>query len=113
MKKKTKLIIGIIFLSIIILFVIAYFSNSLALFGLCKPGTKLGRGGFGQRFCYIPSGFEEQPCDKKTDCGTGECFLVDPNKTIGKGICRDLPYGCNVRIDENGNFDEKEVLCVD
>ncbi len=112
MTKKLKIILAIGMIAIVTLFIVAYFSNSLALLGLCKPGDKIGQG-LGPRFCYTPSGFEGKPCDKATDCGTGGCVLVDSNKTTGKGICRDLPFGCNVWIDENGKFDENAVLCVD
>ena len=112
MMKKIKLMSGIIIAIIFVSLIIAYLSNSLVFLGLCKPGDKIG-GGLGPGFCYTPSSFAGKPCDKATDCGTGECVLADPNRTTGKGICQDLPFGCNVWIDENGKFDESAVLCVD
>ena len=113
MTKKLKIILAIGIIVIVALFIVAYFSNSLALLGLCKPGDKIVQG-LGPHFCYTPSGFAGNPCDKATDCGTAAgCVLVDKNKTIGKGICRDMWLGCNIWIDENGKFDESGVLCAD
>ncbi len=113
MKNKRKTIIVIALVVFIGLFTFAYMTDSLRFLGLCKPGYKFYIAPFAGPSCYKPSGFEGQPCDKSTDCGTGGCRLVNPNVTTGKGVCTDLRFGCNVWIDEEGNFDPKEVLCVD
>lgn len=91
--------------------VIAYFSDLLVPFGLCRPGMKFVQGPFGEKFCYTPSGFEGQPCDRQTDCGTGGCILVDENRTTGKGICKDVAFGCIQTIDEDGNIGP--MICID
>jgi hypothetical protein len=113
--KKNKLILLFI-MGIMILattFLVVYFSNSLAFFNLCKPGEKIRENSRGDHFCYTPSGFAGLPCDKKTDCGTGSCSLEDPTKTTGKGTCRDSNLGCYIWIDENGEFDESNEVCLD
>ena len=79
----------------------------------CPEGEVIRRAPFSGTFCLKPSGFEGMPCDRQTDCRTGYCFLVDASAATGKGICSDLPFGCNVFIDENGSFDPEMVLCVD
>lgn len=78
----------------------------------CPEGQMVGRG-LGPAFCYTPTGKQGMPCDRATDCGGGECFLVNASASVGKGECNDLPFGCAVRIDENGEFDPEMVLCVD
>ncbi len=78
----------------------------------CPEGQLIGRG-LGPAFCYTPSGHNGQPCDRSTDCGGGSCVLVNASASVGKGECHDLPFGCFVRIDENGSFDPTAVLCVD
>ncbi|MFH0819682.1 MAG: hypothetical protein V1892_01480 [bacterium] len=110
--KKTKLILGIFVALFLVSFIIAYCFNSLGFLGLCRVGYKIGQG-MGLRFCYKPTGFDGRPCDRKTDCGGGECFLVDQNRLTGRGICNDLPYGCHTRINEKGNFNAGEILCID
>lgn len=114
MSKKMKIILAIGIIVMFTLFIIiAYFSNSLVSLGLCKPGDKIGKGLPGPDFCYTPSGFAGNPCDKATDCGSGRCALVDSHKTTDNGICKDLSYGCNVWIDENGKFDVYYEICED
>lgn len=127
MKKTTKLIIVIIIAILLIsaLFVIAYYSNHSESLELCKPGDKIGYN-MGGQFCYTPSGFQGKSCDKSTDCGTAAgCVFIteflrehftDSSKIKlagSKGYCKDLPYGCYVWIDKDGNYNEKEDLCVD
>jgi len=78
----------------------------------CPEGQLVGRG-LGPAFCYTPTGKQGQPCDRATECGGGSCVLVNPGAWTGKGECHDLPFGCYVRIDENGNYDPTAILCVD
>lgn len=112
-----KIIIGILLVSLIVLFLLAYMTNSLRFLGLCAPGYKSYLAPFAGPSCYIPSGFAGQPCDRKTDCGNAGCMLVNPNNTIGKGVCVDLPFGCHTWIDENGTWEIVNnvtvALCVD
>jgi hypothetical protein len=114
-----KVGITVVIVIIFSLIVLAYFNNSLALFGLCKPGDKIVQGNkfSGTDYCYTPSGFEGRPCNKASDCGNNpisECFLSDKNAIINKGICKDaIRGGCYVLIDENGNFDEEYPICYD
>lgn len=103
------IILGIIVLTLFV----AYFSNALGVFNPCKPGDEIREYTRGGHFCYTPSGFAGLPCDKKTDCGTGSCSLEDPTKTTEKGTCRDSELGCYIWIDENGEFDEANVVCKD
>ena len=76
----------------------------------CPEGQLVGKG-LGPAFCYTPTGFAGLPCDRKTDCGGGYCFLVNENAAVGKGVCSDLPFGCHQQIDENGEI--QPMLCVD
>lgn len=78
----------------------------------CPEGQLVGRG-LGPGFCYTPTGKQGMPCDRATECGGGSCVLVNPGAWTGKGECHDLPFGCYVRIDENGNYDPEAMLCVD
>ncbi|OGY87644.1 MAG: hypothetical protein A2233_01695 [Candidatus Kerfeldbacteria bacterium RIFOXYA2_FULL_38_24] len=109
--KKLKIVLIIVGIVIVVIFGVVYFSNSLAKSGLCRPGTKFMHGPFGEKFCYTPSGYEGKPCDKASDCGSGRCILVDENKTIGKGVCQDITYGCVRFADDNGSFDS--MICLD
>lgn len=111
MTKKNKVVVLAIVLILIIVLIIIYFSGFTGRFGFCPPGKKIG-GGF-INFCYTPSIFEGKSCDKKTDCGEGNCVLSHPERAKDKGVCDDLMRGCSVYINEAGNYNEKEVICVD
>ena len=78
----------------------------------CPPGQLVGRG-IGPGFCYTPTGKQGDACDSELDCEGGYCILVDENAATGKGVCSDLPFGCHVFIDKNGDFDTEAILCVD
>ena len=77
----------------------------------CAPGERAITGPFGENFCLMPSGHEGEPCDRESDCGTGNCALVNGAAVTGRGICRDLMFGCNSWIDNEGNAGPE--LCVD
>ena len=78
----------------------------------CPEGQLVGRG-LGYPFCFTPSGKAGEPCDRETECNGGYCILEDASLSSGKGYCADLPFGCHVFIDENGEFDPEMMLCVD
>jgi len=90
------------------LLIVAYFSNSLKIFGLCKPGMELGTMPAGS-FCYKPSGYDGKPCNRQTDCGTVSCVLVDRYSLKGK--CEDIVFGCHQLIDKDGNLES--LVCID
>ncbi len=109
------LLTGGVLIIIILITIIgkAYFTNTLAPLGICKPGDKSGQG-MGPKFCYTPTGFAGKPCDRPKDCGTGGyCALADKRKEKEKGICLDTPIGCYIWIDENGNYDLNDETCSD
>lgn len=108
-KKSGFIIIGVIVVIVVILSV--YLLNRPNPFELCKPGEKFMIGPFGERFCYTPSGYEGNPCDTKTDCGTGNCVLINESKKTGRGVCEDVTYGCIQFIDETGSIEPK--MCID
>lgn len=131
-KKKSLKKRGYIFLTLpFIIFLIATvgFAIANALYGLnlCKPGDKLGYSNIGYHpFCYTPSGFQGKPCNKSTDCrNAAGCALTtklqwelatEKTKIMlagSKGHCEDLIYGCNTWIDKEGNYNEKDEICVD
>ena len=111
MERRSKIIIlALVLIGLVIILAYLYFSNKLAVFGLCKPGMKYGRGGLVGRFCYTPSGYEGQSCNKKTDCGNGNAqCVVGKNETNG-GVCRDVVFGCTPFIDNEGNI---QSICID
>lgn len=116
MTKKIKFIIiflTILIISTIIFFVIAFLNGSLEKFGICKPEEKIGYYHIiNGKYCYKPSGYEGQFCDKQTDCGTASCILVDENKTTGKGVCKDKTFSeCGYFLDKNGN--KERTMCAD
>jgi len=96
---------------IILLILVAYFLNFFSKYGLCKPGMKFFEGPFNEKFCYTPSGYGGQPCNKQTDCGTASCVLIDENKIDDGGICIDIVRGCSIQIDKLGELGS--MICVD
>lgn len=113
MSKKIKLILIILIISTIIFFVIAFLNGSLEKLGLCKPGEKIGYYHIiNSKYCYKPSGYDGQLCDKQTDCGTASCVLIDENKTTEKGVCKDKAFSeCGYLLDKDGN--KEKTLCAD
>ncbi|VVC72257.1 Uncharacterised protein [uncultured archaeon] len=61
--------------------------------------------------CYMPTGRDGAPCDRRGDCFGGTCVLVNENAGSGKGVCRDHAIGCLVMIGENG--DASPMICID
>ena len=98
MPNKSKIIILIVVLGILVIGLSLRYI--LALFDICILGMRYGQSPLGSEFCYMPSDYDGKLCDKQTDCGTGDCVLV--NKKTRKGICRDIAYGCNLLLTENG-----------
>jgi len=89
------------------------YENNVAGLNLCfLSNKKLGRGPWGEKFCYNkPSGLEGKSCKKAPDCGTASCVAEDgPNPT--SGICRDYWHGCHATIDANGKV-SNPVICTD
>ena len=116
MTKKIKLIIiflVVIIISTIIFFIVAYLNGYLEKMGICKPGEKIGYYTIiNKKYCYKPSGYEGQFCDKQTDCGTASCVLINENKTTGKGVCKDKTFSeCGYLLNKNG--DKEKTMCFD
>lgn len=117
MAKKSKIIILAAIFVILAVAIVAYFSNSLVNFGLCKPGTQFfeypSDSSFtelaGKKVCIPPTSPKniDKPCDKQTDCGTARCVLYDESKTSGRGICSDEPYDCGYLNRSDLSYDEQ------
>ncbi|MBN1618843.1 hypothetical protein JW887_05920 [Candidatus Dojkabacteria bacterium] len=112
--KNTKLISIIIIISLLIVvstLVALYLTNSFAIWGVCRPGTQSAQTPSG-KICYIPSGKDGQKCKTEKDCNGGGCRLVDSDSEY-PGVCKDQQFGCFVWIDENGDYDANQVVCID
>ncbi len=117
MTTKSKIAISVGIIAIVVIAIVAYFSNALVEFGLCRPGTQFyeypSDSAFtqlaGKKDCYtLPAPKNlNGPCDKQTDCGTARCVLRDEDKKTGRGICSDEPYDCGYLYRYNLPYDEQ------
>lgn len=75
----------------------------------CPLGMKSAEDPFfnNKKFCYTPSGYEGNPCNRRGDCGSGKCIL---NYPFRKAKCVDADLLCEERFDKEGNV--LESICV-